>query len=250
VQNELVLLGIGFLAGTTGSMLGIGGGFIIVPLLVLISGLEMHLAVATSLVSIVMTSIASASVYSNEGLIDFKLGLLLSIFTTIGAIIGAYLAIHISENALKVIFGVVLTYASLRMLKGKFHKKEEGKRRFYLGPPLSFLAGMASGMLGIGGGTLKVPLMVLALKVPTKIAIATSAFMIGITASSGALVYWSLNMLDPHLVAPIALGIFLGSKLGTRIGLKAGEDILRRVFGALLLFFALRMLLRGLGVNI
>lgn len=210
----------------------------------------MHLAIAASLVSTVMTSAASASVYSRENLIDFKLGLLLSIFTAIGAIIGAYLAVYISENILKIAFGVVLTYASLRMLKGSFQTRETGKRRLYLGPPLSFLAGMASSMLGIGGGTLKVPLMVLALKVPTKIAIATSAFMIGITASSGAFVYWSMNMLDPHLIAPLTLGIFLGSRLGTKIGLKTGEDILRRAFGTLLLFFALRMLLRGLGVNI
>ena len=246
---ELTLLIIGMVAGTLGSMLGVGGGFLIVPTLVLI-GLPMHSAVSTSLASTIMTSVASSSVYSERGLVDFKIGLLLEIFAAAGAVGGAHLAIYLPENVLEVMFGFILLYVSLKMFRKQVHIKERGLRRrcLLLVPLFAFLAGMASGMLGIGGGTLKVPLMVLILNIPTRIAIATSVFMVGITASSGAIVYWFKGLLNPYVVAPIAVGIFLGSRVGTRLSLRSGELTLRRAFGLLLTFIAVRMLFKGLGV--
>ena len=247
---------VGIFAGFLGSMLGVGGGFLIVPLLVLILNIPMHLAVGISLTSVVMTSVSSSIIYAKKKLVDFKLGLFLETATTTGALVGSYTALLLPEYILEIIFGVVLIYASLKMI---FSKKgsEENKtleslshKRLLLGLGGSFIAGMASGMLGIGGGTLKVPILVLILGIATKTAIATSTFMIGLTASVASFTYQAHGLIDPIQVAFIILGIFIGVRIGSHIAMRIKSLTLKKMFGIILFFFALRMLLKGLGVNI
>lgn len=252
MYTTLAILAAGFAAGLLASMMGVGGGFLLVPFLALLVGLPMHVSIGISLSSIVATSISSTMVYARDDLVDFKLGLLLETTTSLGAILGSYTALGLPEDVLKTIFGMSLIYASYRIFKGSSTAEGSmgriGASRLAAGLALSFLAGMASGLLGIGGGTIKVPMMILVLGIPTKIAIATSSFMVGITASAAALVYQSKGLITPLLVSSAITGIFLGSQLGSRIALKARGTSLRRLFGAVLFFFAFRMLLSGLGV--
>ncbi len=250
---EILVLLIGLIAGLIGSMLGIGGGFLIVPLLVLALGIPMHLAASISLSSITMTSLSSTTVYARENMVDFKLGLLLEATTALGAILGSYIALTLDEKVLKILFGIVLSYAAYRMIVSRrvdTAGTSISRPRLAAGLLASVGAGAISGMLGIGGGTIKVPLMVLILGVPTKTAIATSAFMVGITASTAAIVYWSQGIYQPILVSILIIGIFVGAQIGSRLALRMKGMILRRFFGLVLLFFALRMLLSGLGVKL
>ncbi len=245
---EIILIFLtGFISGIIGSMLGIGGGFIIVPLLVLFAGLPMHVAVGLSLTSIVMTSITSSSIYASKNLVNFKVALILETITILGSITGSHIAIFIPENILKIIFGIVLTYASIKMIFPS-HKLEEMEKNKFIGFLSSFFAGMASGMLGIGGGTLKVPIMVLLFGLPMKVAVGTSSFMIGLTASAAAITYIAHGLVTPLIVSYMIIGIFLGVEIGCRITFKAKGPLLRRIFGIILMIFALRMLLSGLGV--
>lgn len=249
---EAAMFLIGVFAGTFGSMLGVGGGFIIVPLMVLILGFPMHEAVGISLASIVATSLSASIVYARENLIDFKLGLLLEIFTVAGAVIGSYTAFLLDESILKIIFGVVLMYVSYRMIvERKITERQKtrvSKSRFLAGFLASTVAGVASGMLGIGGGTIKVPILVLILGVPTRTAIATSVFMIGVTASSASFTYQARGFIEPILVGFVIIGIFIGAQLGSRLSLRVKALTLKLAFGIMLFLFAFRILLSGLGV--
>jgi len=244
-MEDLIIILIGFTAGLVGSMLGVGGGFLIVPLLCLLLYLPMHVAVGLSLSSIVATSIFSTITYSRKRMIDLRVGLTLEIITLMGAICGSHIALLLSDRVLKVIFGIALSYASIRMIFPS--KGREGKRvSLPVALMISFMAGMASGMLGIGGGTIKVPLMVLLFNIPVKTAIATSAFMVGLTASTAAITYQLNGLVDPMYVVRIIIGIFAGVNVGCRLALKAKPMILRRAFGVILLTLALRMLLEGI----
>jgi len=248
---RLTSIVIGFLAGFIGSMLGVGGGFFIVPMIVYFLGVSMHLAVSVSLMCVIMTSLSATKVYSSKGLVDFKLGLLLEIFTSLGAITGSYIALGVEEYILKIVFGLVLSYAALRMILSRTVRERKvklSKKKIALGSLGSYFAGVASGMLGIGGGTLKVPVMVLLMGVPIRTAIATSSFMIGVTASSAAIVYLSSGVFDLVIAGFIIVGIFVGAQIGSRIGLGVRGIWLRRGFGVLLLVFALKMLFDGLSV--
>ena len=253
---QIAIFTIGIFAGLLGSMLGVGGGFLIVPLLVLILDIPMHLAVGISITSVVMTSVSSSIIYAKKGLVDFKLGIFLEMATTTGALVGSYTALLLPEYILEIIFGVVLIYASLKMVFSKKESKEKktleslSHKRLVLGLGGSFIAGIASGMLGIGGGTLKVPILVLILGIATRTAIATSTFMIGLTASVASLTYQAHGLIDPIQVAFIILGIFIGVRIGSHIAMKIKSLTLKRMFGVILFLFALRMLLKGLGVNI
>ncbi len=244
-MEDLIIILIGFTAGLVGSMLGVGGGFLIVPLLCLLLYLPMHVAIGLSLSSIVATSIFSTITYSRKRMIDLRIGLTLEIITLMGAICGSHIALLLSDKVLKAIFGIALSYASIRMIFPS--KGGEGKRvSLPVALMISFMAGMASGMLGIGGGTIKVPLMVLLFNIPVKTAIATSAFMVGLTASTAAITYQLNGLVDPMYVVRIIIGIFAGVNVGCRLALKAKPMILRRAFGVILLTLALRMLLEGI----
>lgn len=237
-----------------GSMIGVGGGFIIVPLLSIFAGFSVKEAVALSLLSIVANSLSATIVYVRERLVNFKLGLLLETSTMLGAVAGANLLLLINEFLLEIIFGLVLIYASYRMIKGASLKEPKElvlsvKKKLY-GVSASFLAGLSSGMLGIGGGLLKMPILVLLLSTPTRIAIGTSVFMISITTVTGAYIHFSNKLINFYYGAVAVIGAYLGAQIGSRLSLKVETIQLKRIFGFVLLFFSVIMILRGCGVPI
>jgi len=288
------LAALGVFAGWLGALIGIGGGIIVVPALVLAFGYDIHLAVAVSLVCVVATSTAAGSAYVGEGLAHMRLGMALEIATTVGGIAGGLIAVAISPRALSAVFaGVVLVTAGLALrsreaevpaadaddrapgsgpgagapppsggwevpgtLAGAYVDPRSGvlveyrAERLGLGAGVSALAGMLSGMLGVGGGFLKVPAMTVGMKVPIKVAAATSNFMIGVTAIASLLVYFARGYLRPLVAAPIALGVVAGALLGSRLAARTSPALLRRVLVAVLVFVALQMALKAFGVDI
>ncbi|RLE72943.1 MAG: sulfite exporter TauE/SafE family protein [Thermoprotei archaeon] len=244
---------LGLIAGTFGGLLGIGGGFLITPSLVLFFNIPIHNAVAISLVCVTMTSLSATLVYASRKQTDFRYGILLETVTVLGSMLGARIAIGLKPEVIEFIFGAVLSYASIRMIRGSGRRaetriKRPSKARFYLGMLASFLAGMLSSLVGIGGGTVKVPIMYLILGLPVKTSIATSAFMIGITSSTGALVYLFKGLTEPTIAAIIVIGVFLGAQLGSRLALRIKGVMLRKMFGVLLFLLSIRMILKSIGL--
>ncbi|MCL2148923.1 MAG: sulfite exporter TauE/SafE family protein, partial [Methanomassiliicoccaceae archaeon] len=232
----LVMVGIG--AGAVGALFGIGGGIIFIPVLTILFGLSASEAVAVSLVGIIATSTGAASFYVREGSANVRLGLLLEITTSVGAMAGALFAMYAANWFLLSLFGCVLVYSALSMFLRKErvieHSEDGGRMGFtytdgkdaaekgYVvknvgsGLLACTAAGVLSSLTGVGGGTIKIPLMNIHMRVPMKAATATSSYMIGITAFSGAIVYFVNGGLLLDYAAAIAVGAFLGSVVGTR----------------------------------
>ena len=261
-----------FAAGFVGALLGLGGGIIIVPALTLLFAKDMKTAIAASLVSVIATSSSAATVYVHEKLTNIRLGMLLEIATTIGALVGGVIAIYIGNKYLYLLFAAVMLYAAWSMLRQKETcMKAEGSEESvdarlngeYVDPitgrtvaytvkavPVgmagSFGAGVMSGLLGVGGGIVKVPLMNAAMKIPIRAAIATSNFMIGVTAASGALVFWMDGKVDPVVTAPCVIGVLLGARIGTIAASHIRARALKLAFVAFVLVTAYQMVVHGL----
>jgi uncharacterized membrane protein YfcA len=270
--TSLVALG-SFLAGFLGALTGLGGGVVIVPLLVVFFGVDLNYAIGASLVSVIATSSGAASSYVRQGYSNLRLALVLEIATTSGALAGAGLVALgiIPGHALLVIFGLVLLVsaylsshrhvgsrldenpdrlATWLRLHGSFPSYEGFEayhvRRVPLGFSLMFLAGVLSGLLGIGSGALKVLAMDQAMRIPFKVSTTTSNLMIGVTAAASAGVYLGRGYIDPALAMPVVLGVLIGSIIGARVLLVAHPIILRRVFALVIVVLGLQMLYRGL----
>ena len=232
----------GALAGTLGSLVGIGGGVLLIPILTLGFGIDMRIATATSLVAVVATSTASGSVYVGTGLANMRLGMSLEVATSIGGVTGGLLAAGLSTSVLARVFAFILVVTAVLMLRGReephglpptpgdvvaqmprgeqkpgtldaAYYDERDRRlvsyrpvRLALGSAVALLAGVLSGLLGVGGGFLKVPAMNLGMRVPLRVAAATSNFMIGVTAASSLFVYFARGEVQPLLAAPVAIG--------------------------------------------
>jgi uncharacterized membrane protein YfcA len=267
-----LLAGGSFAAGFLGALTGLGGGVVIVPMLVL-AGIDMHYAIGASLVSVIATSCGAASSYVRSGYSNIRIAMLLEIATTVGGLTGATLvAFHfVPQHALAVVFGLVLL-VSAYLSSGGHHEEATGGppdplavrlhldstlptpdgpvpyhvRRVPLGFGLMFLAGVLSGLLGIGSGALKVLAMDQAMRIPFKVSTTTSNFMIGVTAAASAGVYLSRGYIDPALALPVVLGVLAGSMIGARALLVIHTPILRRVFSVVILALALQMIWKGL----
>ncbi len=258
----------GVVTGILGSLLGIGGGLIIIPFLVILFKVPMHTAVATSIISIIATSSASASVYVERHQTNIRLGMILEITTTIGAIFGGLTAVMISGALLKKIFAIILIFMGFLMWQRSLKKNEKesafipgarmngyyidgatGKkveysvRRIPVGMIISFFAGNISGLLGVGGGIIKVPAMNILCGVPMKAATATSNFMIGVTAVASACIYYANGHVDPLLTGALVIGVLAGSLLGTKIGYRVHGKTITRIFALLILVVGVRMFL-------
>lgn len=284
---------LGVFAGILGALVGIGGGIVLIPSLVLLFGVDIKIAVATSLVAVVATSTAAGSVYVGKGLSNMRLGMTLEIATTLGGISGGLLAMLFSPSLLAGIFSAMMLLTAYLMLKSKdAHKpnkaasegsasdsepapmvessghEEIGRiagayydlshrtmvpyeaERLWLGSSVSFVAGILSGMLGVGGGFIKVPAMNLGMKVPLKVAAATSNFMIGVTAISSLFVYFARGLVHPMIAAPVAIGIVIGALGGTHLSHRASHDTLKKILGFILIVVSIQMFLKALGVNL
>lgn len=258
METGLLLLAGGVAAGLFGSLLGLGGGLLIVPLLTLGFGLPVREAVGVSLVSVIVTSSASAGVFLERRQADLRLGMQLELFTAFGAVLGGIVAFLLDERILAGLFAAVLLYVAFSMVRGMRPGLASGpsaEDQPYavrnLGPASigSIVAGILSALLGIGGGLVKVPLMHLLMGVPLRVATATSNLMIGITASASAVVYLLRGGIDANAAGPTAIGVFLGASIGSRASRRVDVRVLRLLFVAVMLYTAFEMGRRAVGVS-
>jgi len=265
-------LPISFAAGFLGALLGIGGGVILIPFLVLFMGVPVHYAIGAGMVAVIATSTASGISYVKGGATNIKLSMFLEAGTVAGALIGALLASRLDEYVLEILFSLVIFYCAVVMFSsmGKFrrawndnvaehfdlghhhHDPVHGKQKYGVTNSIpglfgSVVAGCISCLFGIGGGVVKVPLMNQLMKVPMKAAAATSNFMIGVTAATGSLVFIGLGYVVPGIVAPVTFGVGLGSLIGSRMSHKFHPETLKLLFVLLLVYVGIRMALKGLG---
>jgi len=271
LEFTLVVWVISALAGFLGALTGLGGGVVVVPVLTLALGVDIKYAIGASLVSVIATSSGAAAAYVREGFSNIRIGMLLEIATTIGAVIGAYLAGVTSTHVIAIVFGVVLIQAAYQSVfkaapegarpiesdrLGRFfrlgsdyplegHRQNYGVRNVPAGFGLMFGAGALSGLLGIGSGAVKVIAMDQAMKIPFKVSTTTSNFMIGVTAAASAGVYLNRGYIDPAVAMPVMLGVLSGAVLGTRVLVRARVKTLRLVFGFVILALAIEMVVNG-----
>lgn len=253
-QNAFLILLCGAGAGFVGSLLGVGGGIVLVPLLVILFHVPIHYAIGTSIMTVIATSSMAGSFNLERGIVNIRLGMLLEVATTLGAMGGGILAGAVPGRMLTVIFGAsLLPIGVLMWLKAKSPAPPAGRpeteyrlRRLPVGLGLSLGAGSLSGLLGIGGGIVKVPALTLFCNVPGKIAAATSTFMIGVTAVASAFLYFGRGQVRPVLTAVVTLGVLAGSAGGTQVAGRLHSGQLVRLFTALVWFAAAQMLYRGI----
>ncbi len=266
----LLMLAGGVAAGLFGSLLGLGGGILIVPLLTIGFGLPLREAVGVSLVCVIVTSGAAAGVYLERRVANLRLGMTLELFTAIGALVGGLVAFLLSERILAALFSFMLVYVAVSMARGRAAEPDDdgseaaeptaqpfglvldgpgyGVRNLGRGVVGSLGAGVVSALLGIGGGLIKVPVMHLLMGVPLRVATATSNLMIGVTASASAIIYLLRGGIDPFVAGPTAIGVFLGASLGSRTAHRIDLRVLRLLFVAVLAWTAFEMIRRAIGM--
>ncbi len=261
--------------------MGLGGGVFLIPFLTFPPmNVEVHTAIGASIVAVVATSTSAASYYVRQHLTNLRLAMFLEVATTLGAVSGAFVATLLGVQELAFIFGVTLVYAAIYMtfrrqdtareraeatigaaeqpasglkMDAVYVDPEDGAayryrvRRPALGFGISSFAGVVSGLLGIGGGIIKVPAMNSVMKIPMKVAVATSNFMIGVTAAASAFIFYGRGYVDPTVATPVILGVFVGANLGSKTLAKVSSRTLKIAFVPVLLAVAVLMVLRGLG---
>jgi len=264
-----------FFAGMLGAMTGLGGGVVIVPLLTLGLGVDIRYAIGASLVAVIATSSGAAAAYVKEGYSNIRIGMFLEIATTVGALVGAFLAGILSTQVIAIIFGLVLIYSAY--LSGRHHEDHgidltpnpmadrlrmnstyptpEGIKKYTVhsigaGFGLMGVAGILSGLLGIGSGAVKVLAMDRAMRLPFKVSTTTSNFMIGVTAAASAGVYFNRGYIDPALSMPVMLGVLTGSLIGARLLMVVKTHILRIIFGVVVFVLAIEMIYNGIAGKI
>jgi uncharacterized membrane protein YfcA len=269
------ILLVALVAGVLGALLGLGGGIIVIPGLTLALGFGMQEAIGASLMGVIASSTGAAVRYVHQGYVNVRLGMLLETATTTGAILGALVAVYLDQDWLAILFAGVLLYSAYHMLtkRERVFRPEElkgeaqvldlsctyvdqkdgqevcyGVRRYRTGLLASLGAGGLSGLLGVGGGVIKVPVMNACMCVPMKAATATSNFMIGVTALAGAIIYVRYGYIEPVLAGLTALGVLVGAVAGSRLVNYTGGRSLRIIFGVVLLLVAMLMVLKGVGL--
>jgi uncharacterized membrane protein YfcA len=274
----LLIFGAGLGAGVLGALLGLGGGVIVVPTLTLAVGLNFHYAIGASIVAAIAVSSGAAASYLKDRITNVRLGMFLEVATTTGAVTGAYLAGLLPGRVLSVVFGVVLAYAAWSLLRtpgedvstsvetsrlaarlrlpGAYDDPVLKRRVTYpiTGVPGGFgmmwMAGLISGLLGIGAGAFKVLALDLMMRAPLKVSTTTANFMIGVTAAASAGVYFTRGDINPFVAAPVTLGVLLGTVAGTRLLRVLPARVIRRIFVVVLAVVALQMVWRGLAGTI
>ena len=268
----LLVCGSSLVAGFLGALTGLGGGVVLVPVLTLIFKVDIRYAIGASLVSVIATSSGAAAAYLREGYINMRIGMFLQVATSMGALLGAFLAGMVSASFIGVVFGIVLLHAAYSSGKARIEEwgvdrpqdriaayfRMEGTYPTPDGPrsyrvravPLGFglmtLAGTLSGLLGIGSGAMKVLAMDQAMRLPFKVSTTTSNFLIGVTAATSAGVYLNRGYIDPVLAMPVMLGVLAGSILGAKLLPSASTKMLRTVFSIVIAVMGLQMLYNSL----
>ena len=267
----LILLAASYCAGLLGSPTGLGGGVVVIPVLTLCFGVDFHYAVGAALVASIATSSGSGSAYVKEGITNIRLGMFLEIATTLGAVAGAIIAVWLNNNVIAVIYGLVLILTgTMQFVKKQDHTGIQGSqvaRRLKLfgtwpqkdgslkayelrnvgrGFSVMGIAGMLSGILGIGSGVLKVIAMDNMMKVPFKVSTTTSNFMMGVTACASAVVYVQRGNIVPGIACPVLIGVLLGALTGARLLKRLDVRVLRKVFAIAVFMVAANMIYMGL----
>lgn len=265
----LILLAGAYLAGLVGSLTGLGGGVVIIPLLTLVFHVDIRYAIGAALLASIATSSGAASAYVKEGITNIRLGMFLEIATTIGAVIGAFIAVYMPTNAIAVIFGIVLIFSAAMSLRKKnqlalpvgskfshllklngSYPTKDGDVTYELnnvggGFSIMAAAGVLSGLLGIGSGALKVLAMDTVMHVPFKVSTTTSNFMIGVTAAASAVIYLQRGYMDPGIALPVMLGVLGGAFTGSKLLSRMDPKVLRLIFCVAITFVALEMIYNG-----
>lgn len=272
----LIFLG-SVLAGGLGALVGLGGGILIVPMLTLAFGFPISFAIGASIISVIATSSGAAAAYVRDHLTNMRVGMFLELATTTGAISGAFLAGVLAPGLIGIVFGVILLvsaaplvfkigeelpqgvnndrWAQVLSLASSYPDHQLGRdvpyqvTRTPFGLVMMFVAGLISGLLGIGSGTFKVIAMDTLMRLPLKVSTTTSNFMIGVTAAASAGIYFSRGDIPPLVAAPVALGILLGALLGTRLLLHLSNRVLRIIIVPVIVVAALEMILHSLGIG-
>jgi uncharacterized membrane protein YfcA len=272
IATELLVFAAAIGAGAFGSLVGVGGGIMLVPLLTVALGVDIKHAIAASLLGVIAVSAAASASYLQNGLVDRRLGLTLLLATASGGIVGGYVAGLLDARALAATFGLVLVFVAIQMLRGRratplelvgeptgrefessYVEPTTGEeiayraRRVGLGSAISLVAGAISGLLGIGGGVVNVPTMNLVMGIPIRVALTTSTYMLGATAAASAVIYYSRGLIDPLLAAPVVVGVFIGARIGARLAQRLPQHALQLLFVVVAAFFAVQMLLRAVG---
>ena len=267
----LIIAAGAFAAGVLGALTGLGGGIVIVPLLTLVFGVDIRYAIGASLVSVIATSSGAAAAFVREGYTNIRIGMLLEVATTVGALVGAYVAGLVSPNAIAVVFSLVLFYSAWRSTRRReehvttgppdrwaarvrlngTYPTATGKQPYSVrgvpgGFSLMFVAGILSGLLGIGSGVVKVLAMDQVMRLPFKVSTTTSNFMIGVTAAASAGIYLSRGYIDPGLALPVMLGVLSGALFGARLLAGARTRVLRLIFTVIIVVLAFEMLYKGI----
>jgi uncharacterized protein len=270
----LAVFAIAVAAGLLGSLVGLGGGIVIVPALTLLFGVDIHYAVGASLISVIATSSASTLAFLRERLCNVRIGMFLELATVTGALAGAGIAGLLEGRWLFVLFGLLLFVSAGFMLSGSrddsapdcerdplsracrlegaYLDRVSGRQVEYaavrtpIGLAIMWLAGAVSGLLGIGAGVFKVPAMDAAMRLPLKVSTATSNFMMGVTAAASAAVYFSRGDVNPLIAGPVALGVLIGARWGSRLVPRLRVAYLRRLFVVAMVLIAARMLYQGI----
>ncbi|ALL08210.1 permease [Pedobacter sp. PACM 27299] len=267
----IIVLAGAFLAGLVGSLTGLGGGVIIIPLLTLALGVDIHYAIGASIVSVIATSSGSAAAYVKEGITNIRIGMFLEVATTISAVIGAVVTVYLNPGFIAVVFGLILLFSAAMMVIKKVDRSdndtsgklavffklngtyptENGPKNYAVhrvagGFVMMFFAGIISGLLGIGSGALKVIAMDNIMRIPFKVSTTTSNFMMGVTAAASAIVYLHRGQIDPGIAMPVTIGVLMGATIGSKILVRTNTDKLKVVFAVVVTFLALQMIYNGL----
>ncbi len=263
---ELLLAASGLVAGIFGALLGLGGGILIVPILTLGFGVPLPAAVGTSLICVIATSTGAAAVNVRAGRADVRLGITLGAGTVVGALTGGMLAGFVPERIVAGLFAALLAYTALTMARGLVRRTAADpiapvdptapdgpdapayrSRHVPAAVGGSFLAGNVSGLLGVGGGVVTVPLVHLVMGAPMRISVATSNYMIGITAAAGAYAYLFRGDIDARLAAPVVLGVAAGAAIGAAISGRIRTTWLIGLFVVVVAYVSVRMALLAAG---
>jgi hypothetical protein len=260
-------------AAILGSMLGLGGGVFLVPIITLFFGIDPRIAVGASAVVVVTNSVVGSAGHLRSRFTNLRLAMILQVTTAVGAIVGALVGVNADPRVVYLVFGLVLLYAAASMalprsdrapalgadplrLGAAFRDPATATdvayvpKRIGLGLGISSGAGVLSGMLGVGGGVVMVPAMNLLMNVPVKAAVGTSTFMVGITSVATAFVFYANGLLDPTVVVPAVVGVFLGGQIGPRLTRRLRAQRLSLLFALILLYLGTSLVLRAFGVTL
>lgn len=276
IVYALEIGGVAAVAAILGSMLGLGGGVFLVPILTLFFGVDPKLAVGASAIAVVTNSVVGSTNHLKSRFTNLRLAMLLQVSAALGAIAGALYGVAADPRVIYGVFGAVLVYAAVSMvikreakvtapiagatdaldLGAAFRDPAIGHDVGYIpirpaaGMGVGVGAGVISGMLGVGGGVVMVPVMNLLMRVPVKAAVGTSSFMIGITSVATAFVYYARGKIDPMLVVPAIIGVFLGGQIGSRLTRRIKAQRLALIFSIILLYLGVSLLLRAVGIKV